>query len=160
MPWTNPETFTAGQTLTAASMNAISGNLTFLPRGLTAYAQTSTPQGSITGVTDLTSLSVTFTAEANRYYLIHGFVTAYSSVGSDGFGVIIANAASIALATAHALSRDNLAGYGASAFVRVAPGAGSVTYKLRSSRSGSGTLTYQPDGVTPSFIMVTDIGPA
>jgi hypothetical protein len=27
MPWTTPETFTAGQTLTAASMNAISGNL-------------------------------------------------------------------------------------------------------------------------------------
>ena len=27
MAWTNPETFTAGQTLTAASMNAISGNL-------------------------------------------------------------------------------------------------------------------------------------
>lgn len=26
MPWTTPETFTAGQTLTAASMNALSGN--------------------------------------------------------------------------------------------------------------------------------------
>jgi hypothetical protein len=26
MPWTNPETFTAGQTLTAASMNIVSGN--------------------------------------------------------------------------------------------------------------------------------------
>jgi hypothetical protein len=32
MPWTTPETFTAGQTLTAASMNAISGNLDVLPR--------------------------------------------------------------------------------------------------------------------------------
>ena len=27
MPWTTPETFTAGQTLTAASMNVVSGNL-------------------------------------------------------------------------------------------------------------------------------------
>lgn len=33
MAWTNPETFTAGQTLTAASMNAISGNLTALNEG-------------------------------------------------------------------------------------------------------------------------------
>jgi hypothetical protein len=30
MPWTTPETFTAGQTLTAASMNALSGNDGFL----------------------------------------------------------------------------------------------------------------------------------
>lgn len=35
MPWTTPETFTAGQTLTAASMNAISGNLTELQAGRT-----------------------------------------------------------------------------------------------------------------------------
>jgi len=33
MPWTNPETFTAGQTLTAASMNALSQNVDFLREG-------------------------------------------------------------------------------------------------------------------------------
>lgn len=33
MAWTTPETFTAGQTLTAASMNAISGNLNELRGG-------------------------------------------------------------------------------------------------------------------------------
>lgn len=33
MAWTTPETFTAGQTLTAASMNLISGNLTELQAG-------------------------------------------------------------------------------------------------------------------------------
>jgi hypothetical protein len=38
MPWTNPETFTAGQTLTAASMNKISGNLTELQAGRTDAA--------------------------------------------------------------------------------------------------------------------------
>jgi hypothetical protein len=37
MPWTNPETFTAGQTLTAASMNAISGNLTELAPFMSAF---------------------------------------------------------------------------------------------------------------------------
>jgi hypothetical protein len=30
MPWTTPETFTAGQTLTAASMNVVSGDLSHL----------------------------------------------------------------------------------------------------------------------------------
>jgi hypothetical protein len=33
MPWTTPETFTAGQTLTAASMNAMSENVDFLREG-------------------------------------------------------------------------------------------------------------------------------
>lgn len=44
MPWTTPETFTAGQTLTAASMNIISENLrTIAPDGIgawTAYTPT------------------------------------------------------------------------------------------------------------------------
>jgi hypothetical protein len=33
MPWTNPETFTAGQTLTAASMNLINANVDTLREG-------------------------------------------------------------------------------------------------------------------------------
>lgn len=37
MPWTNPETFTAGQTLTAASMNLISGNLTELAPFMSSF---------------------------------------------------------------------------------------------------------------------------
>ena len=144
-------TFTSGQVLTATNMNA-------LPWGIVAYAQTTASQSGITTAADLTGLSVTFTAVANRYYLIQGFVTCYSSVGSDGFGCIIANSAGTALANAFAISRDNLVSYSAHCFYRVSPGAGSVTYKLRGQRSGTGTLTYQPDGVTPSFIMVTDIG--
>ena len=49
MPWTTPETFTAGQTLTAASMNIVSENLrTIAPDGLGAWT-TYTP--TITNVT-------------------------------------------------------------------------------------------------------------
>lgn len=40
MAWTNPETFTAGQTLTAASMNAISGNLNAVGGAWTSYTPT------------------------------------------------------------------------------------------------------------------------
>ncbi len=39
MPWTTPETFTAGQTLTAASMNIISDDLSAIaPDGIGAWA--------------------------------------------------------------------------------------------------------------------------
>jgi len=40
MPWTTPETFTAGQTLTAASMNVISGNLDAVGGAWTSYTPT------------------------------------------------------------------------------------------------------------------------
>jgi hypothetical protein len=149
----NPNTaFTSGQILTASQMTA-------LPWGIVAYNQTATAQGSVTTVTDLTSLTVTFTAVANRYYLIHGFVTVYSSVSGDNCGLIIANSANTALATGHVISNTNAVAVHANIFYRVSPGAGSVTYKLRGQRgAGTGNLTYQPDATTPSFIMVTDLG--
>jgi hypothetical protein len=49
MPWTTPETFTAGQTLTAASMNIVSGNLSAIaPGGIGAWT-TYTP--TLTNIT-------------------------------------------------------------------------------------------------------------
>ena len=161
MAFVTPTDVTVGSVLTASKYNQeVVENVSVLPRGLAAYAQATAAQTGITGVVDLTGLTITFTAAGDRYYLIQGFVTANSSVGSDGFGLIIANAADSALAVAHSVSRDNLAGYGLAVFLRVAPSAGSVTYKLRSSRSGSGNLAYQPDATTPSFIMAIDIGPS
>lgn len=53
MPWTTPETFTAGQTLTAASMNLISGNLGYLlaPPSCRAYRNSNTSYTNNTAVT-------------------------------------------------------------------------------------------------------------
>jgi hypothetical protein len=139
---------------------SLANSIDALPRGLAAYAQRTTSQGSVTTVTDLTSLTVTFTANASRYYLIQGFVTVNSSVGGDACGLIIANSSNTALATAHVHSATNVIAYALNVAYRVAPGAGSVTYKLRGQRgAGTGNLTYTADSTTPSFIMVTDIGP-
>lgn len=150
----NPNTtFTAGAILTAAQMNR-------LPYGVMAYAETSTAQGSITSTTDLTSLTATWTAIAGRTYLIQAFATAYSSVGNDPIGLIIATSGNTAITTVSTISQSNLYGWGLNAFAKVSPSAGSVTYKLRSFRPGTGTLTYQPDATTKSFILVTDLGPA
>ena len=74
MPWTTPETFTAGQTLTAASMNIISGDLDYLyndyPRGVLLHTTSNTEvihttNQSTTYKDDTLTGSVTY--EANRY---------------------------------------------------------------------------------------------
>jgi len=49
MPWTNPQTFTAGQTLTSASMNIISANARM---GLPVYASTAARDAAITAPED------------------------------------------------------------------------------------------------------------
>jgi hypothetical protein len=54
MPWTNPETFTAGQTLTAASMNAMSGNVDFLRDGRPAGVRPAV-RANVSGSTSLTN---------------------------------------------------------------------------------------------------------
>lgn len=74
MPWTTPETFTAGQTLTAASMNKMTANDLVLPRGFVAYVENTTLSQTASADADVTSLSVTFTAEANRRYRITGVI--------------------------------------------------------------------------------------
>jgi hypothetical protein len=75
MPWTNPETFTAGQTLTAASMNIVSGNarmggpvytneaardaaITAPEEGMTAYLTASTVAAA-TGTTTAVPTGIT-----------------------------------------------------------------------------------------------------
>lgn len=58
MPWTTPETFTAGQTLTAASMNAITDNTAWLK------AITNVQQSVLTAASGPTSLAAnTWTAD-------------------------------------------------------------------------------------------------
>ena len=54
-------TFTAGNILTAAQMNR-------LPWGIMGYAQATASQSGITTETNVTGLSVTFTADSTRYY--------------------------------------------------------------------------------------------
>jgi hypothetical protein len=163
MAWAPPGTVSTGDVLTASKWNQdVVANTTSLPRGLAAYAQATASQASVTTVVDLTSLSVTFTALAGRYYLIEAFATVHSSSGGDVCGLIIANSANTVLAQGFAVSNTNAVGTALNVSLRVTPGAGSITYKLRGLRAAGsvGNLTYQPDATTPSFIMVTDIGPA
>jgi hypothetical protein len=151
----NPNTtFTAGAILTASQMNR-------LPYGVMQYAGTATIQTGITSITDLTSLSATWTAIAGRTYLIQAFATAVSSVAADSIGLAIATSGGTTVAIGHAVSNTNAVAVALNVSYKVSPSAGSVTYKLRGQRgAGTGNVSFQADGLTPSYILVTDLGPA
>ncbi len=72
MAWTTPETFTAGQTLTAASMNAISGNLDALndgrPSAVTPVCILTDSGQSISNVTDTAITGYTETLDTDGMY--------------------------------------------------------------------------------------------
>ena len=155
MPWTNPETFTAGQTLTAASMNLISGDLSFLPRGRVGYAEVTAVQTGIsTSATDLTGLSVTFTAEASRRYLITGFANFYSS-GASVADFLIRQSSTTLQSAQNPISGGYYSSWTVSCIV--SPSAGSATYKL-SANSNTSTMVMQASAARAAYILIEDIG--
>ena len=143
--------FTTGQVLTATNANQ-------WPRGIRAFGSRNSTIGLTTTLSDI-GISVTFTAEANRYYKYTFF--AYAVNGS------VANTLAFYMTDP---SNTNL--YVSNVYV---PGgafypfvimtairtetAGSVTRKMRgSTSSGSGTL--YADAVNISYLLVEDMGPA
>jgi hypothetical protein len=73
----NPNTdFSSGAVLTAAQQNRF-------PRGIVAFAQTTTTDASITSE-EVTLTSSSFTAVANRYYRIHYYEPQISTAGGAG----------------------------------------------------------------------------
>ena len=159
MAWTTPETFTAGQTLTAASMNAISANLNALPRGYIDSAELSSSQSGITTVTDLTGGSVTFTAEADRYYRIIGSVLVSASGANTGAQLAIREGSTTHAASISSITNGEYETIIASRVITFS--AGSITLKLSLLRqSGSGTLLTTIDASQrPDYLLVEDIGP-
>jgi hypothetical protein len=156
----NPNTdFSAGATLLAAQQNRF-------PRGVMAYAQTTTTDATIT-VEEIQITSTSFTAVANRYYKITYYEPQVSTPATAGVFMV------------GRIRLTNLAGTGLqSAIVQNAP-ATSVNYTMNcvwtgtltagsttivaslqcSAGTGSATrVTASPSSV--AFILVEDIGPA
>jgi hypothetical protein len=146
--------FTSGQILTAQECN----NFGFSTVGLAA--STTLNMAGVTTVVDLTGMSVTFTAIANRNYKISGYtyivptvtdVTAYFKI-KQGATVLQTCIAKVGTATV---------GSTVSTFVVKTFTAGSVTLKLTGELgAGSGSLTFFADGTLPTTLLVEDIGPA
>jgi len=99
MPWTTPETFTAGQTLTAASMNAISGNLNalyaptrqlaYVTRGASGTDNYTVSDTSSPGGTDIFSSDASWTADGTSTYWVEVYFSIVECGASAGSEVII-----------------------------------------------------------------------
>lgn len=116
-------------------------------------------QGSITAVTDITSLSVAFTAVANRLYRVTlDAQSVQSTVTTDRVDVILADVSNNVLLT-HNYPVSQPCGV---SLVKTLSGvsAGSYTVKARCQRgAGTGTVQWNAAATAPSLLLVEDIGP-
>jgi hypothetical protein len=142
-------TYVAGEVLTAANLNDLSS--------ATVGSVTATgAQTGISAITDITSLTITFTAIASRRYAIH-YRVSFAQQTSTGIVILtVANGSNTAL-DAPAVT-NTAATYGTlSGFLVQTPGAGSITYKLRLSTS-AGTVDLNQAAGSPSSLLVVDAG--
>lgn len=145
-------TFVAGEVLTATNLNDLTS-------GRVSSVSVTSSQGSITTITDLTSLTITFTAIASRYYEIRGMVMVQSTVAADRVEVAITDGSNTYVSAASILTSTANVDQSLNVFGLVSPGAGSVTYKLRALRvSGTGTVTMSASATRPALFLIKDIG--
>lgn len=125
--------------------------------GHVVSASTTTTQSGITAATDITGLSVTFTAVGGRRLRVSATLrmAVITTLGTaellltDGSNNII-DKASITLEP----------GYTSAFHVWTiqTPAAGSVTYKVRATVGGGGSITTQPSATQVGRLLVEDIG--
>lgn len=132
-----------------------------LPWGWIADAS-STSDVSFTTITDITGVTVTWTAVANRKYKITVNTSCYSTVATDTIDFTIADGSN----TIKGLFRGNAISAGPMQqmtlwYIDTGIGAGSTTRKLRGTRTagGSGTGHAYGDGSYLHRILVEDVGP-
>lgn len=152
----NPNTdFSVGQVLTSTQANQF-------PRGVMALATNTTgTQAGVTTVVDITGMSVTFTAVANRNYKFTYHIYAVPTVTNACFTVNLQQAATIKQIS---IANGGVATVGATVnglFISTFT-AGSTTLKLTGALTAgsTGSFTFAPAGVLPYFLLVEDIGPA
>ena len=126
-------------------------------KGRVAYAQVTTPQGSITSEVAIAGLSVTWTADPARTYRISGHGEMYSSIAGDTGALLVKNGGTT-------LARSPSYVGGVNNAVAVDPVvvqsglSGTQTRSLSAVRSGgTGTFTLYTDPAFPAFILVEDI---
>lgn len=129
-----------------------------MPWGRLGHATSTTTQASLSTEADVTGMTVTWTAVANRYYKITGFLLPQTT------GAITVNGFITDAANTHisgiALTYPG-AGFGNLHLVSApfAVSSGSVTYKLRISTASGTASTYCGAG-QPHIMIVEDVGPS
>lgn len=164
MPWTTPETFTAGQTLTAASMNVLSGNDEYLydtlPRGYVAHVASTTLNQTFSGNADVTGMTISATVAADRRYRISAYIPSVERNGALNFVVQLQEDGTT---IQHARWDANNIVTPCAITVYRTPTAGTKTYKLRvTALAGSwGSVVLRANSDTgQALILIEDIGAA
>lgn len=124
-----------------------------------ARQERSTQQGGITTVTDITGMSVTWTALANRRYRLSASCLLFSTVAGDIAQMQITDAANNVQALGQVSA---LNGFGVSCRCewKVSGIFGAQTHKLRVVRGvGTGSVTFDAAATYPAYLTVEDIGP-
>jgi hypothetical protein len=130
-------------------------------QGRVASVTRTTQQGGFTSTADVPSMSLTWTAVANRRYRLHAECHLYSDVINDIAQLIISDNSNNTIQVAQVLCFSSTFGSKAVCEVDITPSAGSVTYKLRVVRSnGTGNVTFDAGAVYPAIFRADDIGPA
>jgi hypothetical protein len=131
------------------------------PWGVQALTTKTSAQAPITTVADISGLSATYTAIANRRIRLSLTTFAFSSVGGDGIKAYITDSSNAVLATALYNSPTNAYAGSMPCSTVITPTAGSQTYKARMARvGGSGNVTQYADTVGEiNRIIIEDLGP-
>lgn len=143
---------TTGSVLTATEYN-------YLPRGIIVRAERTTDQTGITTVTDITSLTATWTANSTRIYRTTVVTANCRQVTTTANAkIIIADGSNVQKTQAlETVTAGNF--FHVIASLTETGLSGSVTRKARAETS-AGTLEVLSGATYPSFIVVEDLGQA
>lgn len=155
---TAPGAFVAGDILSATDMNA-------LPGGVKGYAKATAEQTSITTETDLTSLTVTWTATSARLYRISFhcvMINTDTFAATETITVKVTDGSNVMSFEAIAAGVEGESGDTGGQITLVGVGyetglSGSVTRKLRAVTTTS-NAELRASATSPAFILVEDIG--
>ena len=158
---TAQKTWTAGDVLTAADMNTYARGGQEMGYIL---ATANTGDGSsitFAAATDVTGLTLTFTAISSRVYEMEAFTNVVSTVVDDHLMISIADSANAVQKTAIATIAKNGQAQTLICKARVTGISGSVTYKVRILRNaGTGFPQVLGTGTFASYFTIKDVGAA
>jgi hypothetical protein len=160
MAFVTPTNVTVGSVLTASKYNQeVVDNTIALPRGVMGRAAVTGSQTGITSETNVTGVSVTFTADPTRIYKTTIFCSTVVQLTAQGYAtLIIADAANAQKTFGQVLLATNFQAPLIATITETGL-SGSTTRKGRAFTT-AGTLTLSAGATSPMFIVVEDIGAA
>jgi len=139
----------------------LAGSLpSLIPWGYIGSAEATSNQTGITAVTDLTSLSITWTAVSTRRYKFSWCVPVVSITADGVLTILLTNSSN----TQQRETSSPQPGYSnqnnhITGFHIVSGLSGSTTWKLRGVKTVGGSMTINASATSPATFLLEDIGP-